>query len=95
MNYYSICQSSTSLIHRNLGLDVSIYLSITLWKILFRSLTVASFKESRSVIFVLGIHFAPGVFRSKYPLGSNMDYLVASDGAPIIKVVSCFSTFEG
>ena len=45
--------------------------------------------------FDLVMYFAPGAPRSQNLLDSNLDYSVASDGAPVIEVVSSFSTFHG
>ena len=45
--YRSVCRPSTSITRRSLGLNVSIHLSMISCEILFRSLTMTSFKESR------------------------------------------------
>ena len=49
--YHSIFWPSTSIPHWSLGLNASIHLLMIFCRILFHPLTMASFKESRSVIF--------------------------------------------
>ena len=93
--YRSICRLSTSITRRSLGLNMSIHLSMISCGILFRSLAMASFKESRLAILRSRHNFAPGVLRSQNLLDSNLDNLVANDEAPLIEVVSCLSTFQG
>ena len=51
-------------------------------------------KNQGQVSFGNGMHLALGVPRSQNLLESNLDYLVASDEAPVTKVVSCLSTFQ-
>ena len=84
--YRSICRPSTSVTRRALGLNASIRLSISCG-ILFHSSTMASFEESRSVILRPRYTCCSRVPGLQNLLDSNLDYSVANDGAPVIKVV--------
>ena len=87
-HYRSICQPSTSITCWSLGLIVSIYfISDFFWN--FIPLFNNGFFQQDELPFDLCINFAPGIPRYQNLLDSNMDYLVASDGALVIEVVSC------
>ena len=52
-------------------------------------------KNRDRLSFSLDIHFAPVVPRSQNLLDSNLDYLVANDGVPLMEVVSFLSNLKG
>ena len=52
-------------------------------------------KNQDRLSFSLGIHFVPGVPTSQNLLDSNLECSLASDGAPVIEVLSSLSTFQG
>ena len=96
--YHSVCQLSTSVTRRILRSNMSIHLSMISWGILENGLNLGEWLLSKNrdrLYFGLGIHFPLEVPGSKNLLYSNLDYSVASDGAPVMKIVSCFSTFQG
>ena len=77
--YRSTCRPSTSITRRSLGLTASIHLSMISCGILFHSSSMASFKESTSVIFPIQHHF-PNRHQLSFLLDSSLDYSVTSDG---------------
>ena len=82
--YRSICQPSTSITHRSLGLNALLHLSMIFCGILSNSSIMASLKQSRSVVLRSLYAFCSKSPKPQNLLGWNLDYLVASDGALVI-----------